>query len=609
MKMPTPRNFLFLTTLLPAFFLFFQAVPAQFVEIPTLELSPNLGRIDLSPYVRYSSNGFTIEDFLVYADAMGFQPLDSLLDSTGRSLAGVLFFGNPTDRWLRKVLVFGDHDLQVETVQFRQYYPPEVKRNGMFLRRTERDNPDDNWTSITLELEPGEYGSLFFRLEKQMPGTWHGLAPELWPHKEWQDQLLQRHAIQGMFMGSLLFLFAFSSLIALLNRKSACLFLGLTALFLYFHFMITENFWNNGALSDYPFGRKVVFLAIIPALGVFLPLFLKNLLRLKSTAPGWGKIFVGLAVLSSALFTALALLFPLAPSEIFKVTGGYVGFVLLFTLASLITLALPLKMDVFFFLIAAILSMILGAGFHFAYHLNGWFDNATPNLMQAGMALGTMGLGAALLHESRIANSGYRAFPVDQQLILLVNSKVNPTDDSIRALLAAEHQVVQLPEGSDALEFSAKQIPDLIVCDAVLEDMDPEDLLRALRADPRTCHIPFLLLANDRIDAPYSADADYCQICPPAPEAVHQCLKSLLSSRENRYRLFRMSHAFIPDDINLYPSDKAFLLDLQTLLTQREKGQMPPMENLAEQIGMTPHQFSRKVNGLTGKKEGNRWNL
>jgi CheY-like chemotaxis protein len=54
-------------------------------------------------------------------------------------------------------------------------------------------------------------------------------------------------------------------------------------------------------------------------------------------------------------------------------------------------------------------------------------------------------------------------------------------------------RAISTPEGKMALDMARQEKPDLVVLDILLPDADGWDVLRALKTDPSTRHIPVLV--------------------------------------------------------------------------------------------------------------------
>lgn len=65
----------------------------------------------------------------------------------------------------------------------------------------------------------------------------------------------------------------------------------------------------------------------------------------------------------------------------------------------------------------------------------------------------------------------------------------------LEAKLTAEYfEVLTASDGPTALEIAATQAPDLILLDVMMPDMDGFEVAQRLKADPRTCHIPVVMV-------------------------------------------------------------------------------------------------------------------
>ena len=85
----------------------------------------------------------------------------------------------------------------------------------------------------------------------------------------------------------------------------------------------------------------------------------------------------------------------------------------------------------------------------------------------------------------------------------VLNSKVLVVDDSkfLRmanecALSKAGFQVVTAADGEEALQVANDQLPDIILLDMMLPKISGPDVLRALKANPATRHIPVIVLTS-----------------------------------------------------------------------------------------------------------------
>lgn len=67
--------------------------------------------------------------------------------------------------------------------------------------------------------------------------------------------------------------------------------------------------------------------------------------------------------------------------------------------------------------------------------------------------------------------------------------------DYVRRLLQPLYDVIAVADGQHALRATMEHLPDLVVTDVMMPDLDGFALLQALRGDPRTAVIPVIMLS------------------------------------------------------------------------------------------------------------------
>lgn len=85
---------------------------------------------------------------------------------------------------------------------------------------------------------------------------------------------------------------------------------------------------------------------------------------------------------------------------------------------------------------------------------------------------------------------------VDKRKILVVDDS-QPIATIIEVALKKEgYEVIVGQDGVEGLKLALVEKPDLIICDSVMPRMDGFALIRALRSNPATAHIPMILLTS-----------------------------------------------------------------------------------------------------------------
>lgn len=84
---------------------------------------------------------------------------------------------------------------------------------------------------------------------------------------------------------------------------------------------------------------------------------------------------------------------------------------------------------------------------------------------------------------------------VEPQKVLIADD--DPINRQVLAeLIKPEHTVLLAKNGEQALERAARHLPDLILLDVMMPDLDGYEVLRRLRADPQTAHIAVIFISG-----------------------------------------------------------------------------------------------------------------
>ncbi|WP_037319016.1 response regulator [Salegentibacter sp. Hel_I_6] len=79
--------------------------------------------------------------------------------------------------------------------------------------------------------------------------------------------------------------------------------------------------------------------------------------------------------------------------------------------------------------------------------------------------------------------------------ILLIEDDVTVRENTAELLELSNYEVVTAPDGKKGVEKAKEEIPDIIVCDIMMPELDGYDVLTRLSADSKTNGIPFIFLS------------------------------------------------------------------------------------------------------------------
>lgn len=84
--------------------------------------------------------------------------------------------------------------------------------------------------------------------------------------------------------------------------------------------------------------------------------------------------------------------------------------------------------------------------------------------------------------------------------ILVIEDEADLRASIVRFLLAEGYEVFIAENGEQGMDVAMQEMPDLIVCDIAMPQMDGFGTLFSLRENVTTSHIPFIFLtASDRV--------------------------------------------------------------------------------------------------------------
>ena len=138
------------------------------------------------------------------------------------------------------------------------------------------------------------------------------------------------------------------------------------------------------------------------------------------------------------------------------------------------------------------------------------------------------------------------------------------------ALRSVSYAVVEAEDGHRGMELARAETPDLILCDVTMPNLDGHEVLRALRADPRTSAIPFIFLTGKGGTADFRAGmnlgADDYMAKPVGTEELLAAITVRLQRQEMRAREAKAASALQEPKLAFTSSEPLRELGL----TQRE---------------------------------------
>ncbi|MEN9907635.1 MAG: hypothetical protein RLZZ540_776 [Bacteroidota bacterium] len=158
-------------------------------------------------------------------------------------------------------------------------------------------------------------------------------------------------------------------------------------------------------------------------------------------------------------------------------------------------------------------------------------------------------------------------------------------------------------DGTDAVEKALELIPDIIICDLNLPEMNGFQICETLKKDLRTSHIPTIILtASDDQDSYLKAldsGADIFLTKPFHLKVLAQSIKGLLFNRE-KLRFYYTNNIVNIEEGGFGTSEQDFLKKLNELIWKNLENSSYTVEDLARDLAISRVQLYRKVKAILG---------
>ncbi|RAJ91047.1 signal transduction histidine kinase [Larkinella arboricola] len=173
--------------------------------------------------------------------------------------------------------------------------------------------------------------------------------------------------------------------------------------------------------------------------------------------------------------------------------------------------------------------------------------------------------------------------------------------------LAGSYRTLVAENGRLGLEKAQEQIPDLIISDVMMPEMDGYALVERLKADVCTSHIPILLLTakssfESRMKGLEVGADDYMGKPFNVAELALR-VKNCLRTRTNWQRWLTSQRAYgevSSEERSLLEKEDQFLSRLRQAILIHLEDQTLDVDWLAAQANLSRTQLNRKLNALTG---------
>ncbi|MFN0257756.1 hybrid sensor histidine kinase/response regulator transcription factor [Pedobacter ureilyticus] len=173
----------------------------------------------------------------------------------------------------------------------------------------------------------------------------------------------------------------------------------------------------------------------------------------------------------------------------------------------------------------------------------------------------------------------------------------------IKSSFEQHYRVLQANNGVEGLEIALKELPDLIISDVMMPEMDGLELCRRIKTDERINHIPIILLTAraayiHQING-YEKGADAYITKPFSIQILALNVKNILATKEATRQKFVRDILLNPEPVKTEtPADK-FLAKLMKVIEENLDNTEFDVTTLTQEIGMSKTVLYKKVQAIT----------
>ena len=195
-----------------------------------------------------------------------------------------------------------------------------------------------------------------------------------------------------------------------------------------------------------------------------------------------------------------------------------------------------------------------------------------------------------------------------RQQIVVVESEADVSDFLISEL-QDDYEVTLSTTGGDGLAMVSALLPDLVITDMRIPDMDGRALCARLKASSITGHIPVILLTSSNENGEYDrlegveADADAYVARPFDMDVLRRIIVNLL----HRYRMLKLKYSRtdrleeLIDEVKMKSPDEKLLERIMTVINNNLSNSDLCVDMIADEAGISRVHLNRKMKELTGQ--------
>lgn len=176
----------------------------------------------------------------------------------------------------------------------------------------------------------------------------------------------------------------------------------------------------------------------------------------------------------------------------------------------------------------------------------------------------------------------------------------------IRRHLEESYSVIEAADGAAGVELARRTLPDLIVSDVMMPELDGFELCRTLRQDPETDFIPVILLTaratSEDVVSGLDTGADDYVAKPFDPMELEARVRGLIHSRRHlKARFGGDHHQLHAPEVEVTSADQELLARIRMVLEENLGNSDFTVHRFARETGMERTVLYRRLRSILGE--------
>ena len=193
--------------------------------------------------------------------------------------------------------------------------------------------------------------------------------------------------------------------------------------------------------------------------------------------------------------------------------------------------------------------------------------------------------------------------PTGKPVLLLVEDNAD-VRAFVKEQLEGPYLILEAENGKEGLATAYKEMPDLVISDVMMPEMDGMEFCKRLKSDEKSSHIPVILLTakaeqSDKLEGLELGADDYLAKPFDARELQIR-VSNLLTQRKKLQEHYRRTLTFATAEVEAESMDAAFLRRIRDTVKDNLEDEGFGVVELGQQVGMSRSQLHRKLSALTG---------